>query len=70
MSDHARACPQCGAPVIARIRRQQKNALIELGARIVLAIMVGVTLWFVLQHLFKQAMAPLKAIEQKQQSPH
>jgi uncharacterized paraquat-inducible protein A len=70
VSDHAKACPKCGAPVLARIRRQQKNVLIELGIRLVLAAVIGVTLWFTLGHIFKRAMAPLKAIEQKQKPPH
>jgi DNA-directed RNA polymerase subunit RPC12/RpoP len=70
VSDQAQACPKCGAPVIARIRRQQKNVLIELGIRIVLAVVIGVTFWLMWKHVFKSAMAPLKVIEQKQQSTH
>jgi hypothetical protein len=69
VSDHAQTCPQCGAPVIATIKRRQKAVLIDLGIRLVLAAVIGITLWFTLRHIFKQAMAPLKAIEQKQQ-PH
>jgi len=68
VSDHARTCPHCGAPVIATIKRRQKAALIGLGIRLAVAAVIGITLWFMLRHIFKQAMAPLKAIEQKQQS--
>jgi uncharacterized membrane protein YvbJ len=68
VSDHARTCPKCGAPVIATIKRKQKAALIDLGIRLAVAAVIGITLWFTLRHIFNQALAPLKAIEQKQQS--
>ncbi|HLX94529.1 MAG TPA: zinc ribbon domain-containing protein [Verrucomicrobiae bacterium] len=68
ISDHARTCPHCGAPVIATIKRRQKAFLIGLGIRLVLAVIVGVTVWLLLHHLFNQAFAPLKAIQQQQ--PH
>ena len=35
--DHARICPNCGAPVIATIKRKQKAALIGLGIRLALS---------------------------------
>ena len=68
ISDHARTCPKCGAPVIATIKRRQKAVLIDLAIRLAVAAVIGITLWFTLRHIFKQALAPLKAIEQKQQS--
>jgi predicted nucleic acid-binding Zn ribbon protein len=68
VSDHARTCPQCGAPVIATIKRRQKAALIDLAVRLAVAAIIGVTLWILIYRLAKQSMAPLKAIEQKQQS--
>lgn len=41
VSDQAGACPKCGAPVIARIRRQRKAYLILLGISLVFtAIMI------------------------------
>jgi uncharacterized paraquat-inducible protein A len=41
VSDHAAACPKCGAPVIARIRRQRKAYLVVLGISLVFtAIMI------------------------------
>lgn len=67
ISDHARTCPHCGAPVIATIKRKQKAALIELAVRLVLAAVVGITLWLLLHHIFDQATAPLKAIQQQKQ---
>ncbi|MGD0743781.1 MAG: hypothetical protein ABSA45_01365 [Verrucomicrobiota bacterium] len=65
VSDHARTCPHCGAPVIATIRRRQKAYLIDLGIRLLLAVVISITLWLTLGHIFKQALAPLKAIGQK-----
>ena len=40
MSDHAVACPKCGAPVIARIRRRKKAYLIELGLTLVFIVIM------------------------------
>ncbi|MGA2280101.1 MAG: hypothetical protein ABSG80_07355 [Verrucomicrobiota bacterium] len=68
VSDHARTCPHCGAPVIATIKRRQKAVLIDLCIRLVLAAVIGITLWIVIHHLMNQAMAPLKVIQQQQQS--
>jgi hypothetical protein len=62
ISDHARICPHCGAPVIATIKRRQKIFLIGLGIRLVLATLTGLSL---LHHLFNQAFAPLKAIQKQ-----
>lgn len=67
VSDHARTCPHCGAPVIATIKRKEKAALVDLGIRIVGAIVVGLIVWFAFRQLTGQIMAPLKALEQKQQ---
>jgi hypothetical protein len=67
VSDYARTCPHCGAPVLATIKRRQKAALIELGIRAVVVLIIGVSLWFLLQHLKKQVMAPLQNLQQ--QSP-
>jgi hypothetical protein len=67
VSDHARTCPHCGAPVIATIKRRQKAVLVELGIRLILAVVVGLTLWLTLQHIFGKLMEPLKATQQQQQ---
>ena len=67
VSDHARTCPHCGAPVIATIKRRQKAELIELGIKLVFAIVAGVAIWIILHHFTNKALAPLKANEQKQQ---
>jgi len=63
VSDHARACPHCGAPVIATIKRRQKAILVEFGVRLVLAAVICVILWFVLHHIFNGLLAPLKATQ-------
>ena len=68
VSDHARTCPHCGAPVIATIKRRQKAFLISLGIRLVLAVIVGVTLWLTLHHIFGKLLEPLKATQQQQQT--
>ena len=68
ISDHARICPHCGAPVIATIKRRQKTFLIGLGIRLVLAALIGLSLWFTLHHLFNQAFTPLKAIQKQPKS--
>jgi predicted nucleic acid-binding Zn ribbon protein len=68
ISDHARTCPKCGAPVIATIKRRRKAGLIDWGIRLAVAAVIVITLWIMLHRLKKQILAPLKAIEQKQQS--
>ena len=67
VSDHARTCPHCGAPVIATIKRRQKAVLVELGIRLILAAVIGLTLWLTLHHIFGKLMEPLKATQQQQQ---
>jgi sensor c-di-GMP phosphodiesterase-like protein len=69
VSDHARTCPHCGAPVIATIKRRQKAVLNALIIRLVFGLIIGIVGWIVIHHIFKQALAPLKAMQQ-QQSPH
>jgi mannose/fructose/N-acetylgalactosamine-specific phosphotransferase system component IIC len=69
VSDHARTCPHCGASVIASIKRKQKAALVGLAIRLATAVIIGITLWFTLNHIFNKALAPLKAMQQQQQ-PH
>jgi len=68
VSDHARICPQCGAPVIATIKRRQKAALIGLGIRLAFVTVILVIVWIILHRLANQTLAPLKAIQQQQQS--
>jgi predicted nucleic acid-binding Zn ribbon protein len=68
ISDHARTCPQCGAPVIATIKRRQKAALIDLGIRLGFTAVVVIIVWVTFHRLMNKAMAPLKAIQQQQQS--
>lgn len=60
ISDHARTCPKCGAPVIATIKRRQKAFLIELGVRAVFAaIFITVALlWF--HHAMRKVTSPEK----------
>jgi predicted nucleic acid-binding Zn ribbon protein len=64
VSDHARTCPHCGAPVIATIKRRQKAVLIQIAISIVLALVVGVFAWFAVHRIFNQILAPLKATQQ------
>ena len=68
VSDHARTCPHCGAPVIATIKRRQKTFWIGLAIRLAFAAVVGIALWIMLHRLKNQVSAPLKALEQEQQS--
>jgi predicted nucleic acid-binding Zn ribbon protein len=68
VSDHARTCPKCGAPAIATIKRKRKATLIGLGIRLAFVSVVLIIVWIILRRLANQALAPLKAIEQKQQS--
>ena len=69
ISDHARICPQCGAPVIATIKRRQKAALIGLGIRLVFVTVIGIAVWLLVHRIMNDSLAPLKAMQQKQKSP-
>jgi hypothetical protein len=68
VSDHARICPKCGAPVIATIKRRQKAALIDLGVRagFALIFIIIITIWF--HHTMHKVMAPLNEALKEQQS--
>jgi predicted nucleic acid-binding Zn ribbon protein len=66
VSDHARTCPHCGAPVIATIKRRQKAALIGLGIRLAFVTVMLIIIWIFLHRLANQTLAPLKAIQQQQ----
>jgi predicted nucleic acid-binding Zn ribbon protein len=68
VSDHARTCPHCGAPVIATIKRRQKTALIGLGIRLAFVTVMLIIVWVVLHRLAIQTLAPLKATQQQQRS--
>ena len=68
VSDHARTCPHCGAPVIATIKRKQKAALIGLGIRLAFVTVFIIIIWITFHRFMNKAMAPLKAIQQQQQS--
>jgi hypothetical protein len=67
VSDQAGTCPICGAPVIDTIKRRQKAALIELGLRVVLAIIICVTFLIVVRHVMKE---PPKALQQQSAPGH
>jgi len=45
VSDSARACPKCGAPVMVRIRRELKARLIMSALGIVFAVIAGFVVW-------------------------
>jgi sensor c-di-GMP phosphodiesterase-like protein len=64
VSDHARTCPKCGAPVIATIKRRQKQMRVALVVRLSFALVIGIVLWFFLHHLFQQVLAPLQNLQQ------
>jgi hypothetical protein len=71
VSDHARTCPQCGAPVIATIKRRQKQELQWLLFKLVFAAVVGIVFWFWIHHVFNMALAVPKNLQQQQQpAPH
>jgi hypothetical protein len=67
VSDHARICPKCGAPVIATIKRRQKAALIDLGVRagFVVIFITITTIWY--HHTMHKFMAPLNEALKEQQ---
>jgi predicted nucleic acid-binding Zn ribbon protein len=69
VSDHARTCPKCGAPVIATIKRRQKAALRDLMVRLAFAAIVGLAVWMILSHFQKKVLAPLKTQQQNQTAP-
>jgi len=64
VSDRARTCPHCGAPVLATIKRNQKNALIGLGVRLAAALLIGATFLIMWHYTMGKALAPL------QNAPH
>jgi hypothetical protein len=65
VSDHARICPKCGAPVIATIKRRQRAALIDLGVRLVFVAIILIISLVMLHHFMNKVMAPLdKAMKQ------
>ena len=66
VSDHAQTCPQCGAPVIATIKRRQKAALNDLCVRLVFVAIILIVSLVTFHHFMKKVMAPLKAVEQQQ----
>jgi ABC-type nitrate/sulfonate/bicarbonate transport system permease component len=68
VSDHARTCPHCGAPVIATIKRRQKAAWVALGIQLAFVLIFAIAAWFVVHHLLNKALDPLKAMQQPQ--PH
>jgi predicted nucleic acid-binding Zn ribbon protein len=69
VSDHARTCPHCGAPVIATIKRRQKATLIELGIRVAFALIIIAVAMVMLHRMKNYFLAPLKNVQQQQQ-PH
>jgi hypothetical protein len=66
VSDHARTCPHCGAPVIATIKRRQKAELRYLAVKIILVFLFAIFAWVGIHHIFNQVLAPL----QNSQQPH
>ncbi|MEO7298023.1 MAG: zinc ribbon domain-containing protein [Verrucomicrobiota bacterium] len=45
VSDHARTCPKCGAPVIATIKRGQKRMLLQLGISLIFFVVAMFFVW-------------------------
>jgi len=70
VSDHARTCPHCGAPVIATIKRRQKAELKFLAVKIIFVSIFAIIAWFAIHHIFNQVLAPLKASQPQQQQSH
>jgi hypothetical protein len=70
VSDYARACPHCGAPVIATINRRRKAVLTDLAIRLTVGLVLGVVTWIVISNVLNHALAPLRSIERQQQRPH
>ena len=60
VSDHARTCPHCGAPVIATIKRRQKAELRYLVVKIILVIFFAIFAWVGIHQIFNQVLAPLQ----------
>jgi len=68
VSDHARICPKCGAPVIATIKRRQKAALIDLGVRAAFAIVVVIIVSVMFHNLTRKTLEPLKKLQPELQT--
>ena len=68
VSDHARTCPKCGAPVIATIKRRQKAYLMQLAVNVVFTAIMLIVIYFTVHHLFDKLLAPLKAHTHQQES--
>jgi len=60
VSDNARACPKCGAPVIERIRREMKVRLIMAGFAIVVAAICAFDVWLIMHNFLQKALGPLQ----------
>ena len=69
VSDHARICPKCGAPVIATIKRRKKAALVSVGIQLVSIGVFFIAAWLLVHHLGNLATNHLKVSEQNRQSP-
>ncbi|MEO7300797.1 MAG: zinc ribbon domain-containing protein [Verrucomicrobiota bacterium] len=70
VSDQARTCPKCGAPVIATIKRGQKRVLVQLGISLIFFAVIMFFVWNLVQRLKHDVLTPPKAQEQKQTTPY
>lgn len=69
VSDRARACPKCGAPVIATTKRRRKGYLIQLGISLVFFVVVMFFVWKLVNRLKNDTLAPLKSPTENQTAP-
>jgi len=60
VSDNARACPKCGAPVIVRIRRELKVRLFMAGFAIVVAAICAFDVWLIMHNSLEKVLGPLQ----------
>lgn len=60
MSDNARTCLKCGAPVIVRIRREMKIRLIMTALAIAFAVIAGYAVWLIMHNLLQTTLVPLQ----------
>ena len=63
VSDHARTCPKCGAPVIATIKRRKTATLIIMGIEFVFIGVFFIATWILVHHLGRLAINPLKGLQ-------
>ena len=66
VSDQARTCPKCGAPVLATIKRRRTRALIQFVITLIFCAVAIFYVWKFVQRLQNDTLTPLKTPPQEQ----